>query len=295
MAGADFIGIVKIGTLLTETDPEQRVTFRMVGTIKRTIAGQELKEIELRVREGTSGFPTIQENVQRIDAREFVVYRQVVRRRPGRACGALSPVARQRADRERHREQRGPRQEGAQPEPHGTHHRAQQLRPRMPTIKNLSLAVLLLLGASACHKSEPSAPTPAPAQPLTPAAKAAPAAATPSIEEPTFKLALVSGTAYSAGTPGTLELVLEARGGYHVNQDYPIKVQLKGPASVTLPKPSLGKADAAEFGEHKVRFELPFTAQPGPCTVSADVDFAVCTAETCVPDERTLALSFDVK
>lgn len=74
VAGADFIGIVKIGTLLTETDPEQRVTFRMVGTIKRTIAGQELKEIELRVREGTSGFPTIQENVQRIDAREFVVF-----------------------------------------------------------------------------------------------------------------------------------------------------------------------------------------------------------------------------
>ena len=164
----------------------------------------------------------------------------------------------------------------------------------MSTITNLGLAALLL-GAGACNKSEPSAPTPAPAQPLAPAAQAAPAAATPSIEEPTFKLALASDTALSAGAPGTLKLVLEARGGYHVNQDYPIKVQLPAPAGVTLPKPSLGRADAAEFGEHKVRFELPLTAQTGPCTVSADVDFAVCTAETCVPDERTVALSFDVK
>lgn len=74
VAGADFIGVVKVVTMLTETDPEQRVTYRLVGSIKRTLAGQELKELELRVREGQGGFPTIQENLQRIEQREFVVF-----------------------------------------------------------------------------------------------------------------------------------------------------------------------------------------------------------------------------
>jgi hypothetical protein len=164
----------------------------------------------------------------------------------------------------------------------------------MSTIKTFAIAALLL---GACSKSEPSATSPAPAQPVEPkpAAAAALAAATPVIEDTTFKLGLASDAEYTAGNPGTLKLLLEARGGYHVNQDYPIKVQLKAAGGVALPKPSLGKADAAEFGEHKVRFELPFTAQAGVREVSAEVDFAVCTAETCVPDQRTVALSLNVK
>jgi hypothetical protein len=74
VAGSDFIGVVKVGTMLTETDPEQRVTYRLVGTIKRTIAGTDLKDLELRVRQGQLGFPTIQENLQRLEQREFVVF-----------------------------------------------------------------------------------------------------------------------------------------------------------------------------------------------------------------------------
>jgi hypothetical protein len=74
VAGSDFIGIVKVVTLLTETDPEQRVTHRLVGTIQRTVAGTDLKDVELRVREGQLGFPTVHENLQRIEQREFVVF-----------------------------------------------------------------------------------------------------------------------------------------------------------------------------------------------------------------------------
>lgn len=74
VAGADFIGVVKVGTMLTETDPEQRVTHRLVGGVKRTLAGTDLKDLELRVREGQVGFPTIHDNLQRIEQREFVVF-----------------------------------------------------------------------------------------------------------------------------------------------------------------------------------------------------------------------------
>ena len=158
-------------------------------------------------------------------------------------------------------------------------------------MRALIIATIACGGLLACSKSE--APAPAQAPTPTPAPAAAPAAAaplSPSVEDKTFKLALVSDPEYTAGTPAKLKLVLEARGGYHVNQDYPIHIDLKAPAGVKLDKASLGKADAAEFGEPAAKFEVPFTAQAGAHEVTADVDFAVCTPETCMPDQRKLAV-----
>jgi hypothetical protein len=154
-------------------------------------------------------------------------------------------------------------------------------------------AGVVSLAAVACSKPEPK---PEPSQP-------APAAAAPqpsgppqrSIEDNTFRLALVSEPEYTAGAPSTFKLLLEAKGGYHVNQDYPIRVDLSAPAAVKLQKASLGKPDAAEFGEHKARFEVPFSADKGSHQLSANVDFAVCTPETCVPDQRAVAISLSVK
>jgi hypothetical protein len=74
VGAADFIGIVRVETLLTETDPEQVVTHRLVGPVTRTLAGEAGKTIELRVREGDVGFPTVHENISRIQAREFMAY-----------------------------------------------------------------------------------------------------------------------------------------------------------------------------------------------------------------------------
>lgn len=152
----------------------------------------------------------------------------------------------------------------------------------------LAVSVLLV----ACSRSEPpqkevSASAPAPA-----AKQAEPPK--PSIEDTTFRLALTGKPDYAAGKESAVDLVLEARGGYHVNQEYPIRIDLKAPASVKLPKPSLGRADAAQFGEERARFELPFSADKGTHELLANVDFAVCTKETCVPDQRTLALSLEV-
>jgi hypothetical protein len=160
------------------------------------------------------------------------------------------------------------------------------------------VATVLCLGLSACSKSEQAA-APAPAPAAAPAPAPAPAAPQsppgPSVEDNTFKLSLVSEPEYTAGSASTLKLVLEARGNYHVNQDYPIKIDLKAPAAVKLPKPSLGEPDAAEFGEKIARFEVPFTAPAGSHELSADVDFAVCTPETCMPDQRKLAIKVAVK
>jgi len=154
------------------------------------------------------------------------------------------------------------------------------------------VALLALLQLGACSKSEP-APEPAP-PPAAPAAKSA-EAPRPSIEDNTFKLVLSGEPAYEGGKPGVAKLTLEARGGYHVNQEYPIRVDLKAPAGVKLTKPSLGRTDAAAFGERSAEFALPFSADPGAHALTATVDFAVCTAETCVPDQRTVALDLKVQ
>jgi hypothetical protein len=74
VASADFIGTIKVKTLLTETDPEQRVTHRLVGNVQRTLAGKADTEIELRVREGQPGFLSVHDNLQRIQEREFVAF-----------------------------------------------------------------------------------------------------------------------------------------------------------------------------------------------------------------------------
>ena len=52
----------------------------------------------------------------------------------------------------------------------------------------------------------------------------------PSVDDTSFHLALESQPTYTSGQAGTVQLVLEARGGYHVNEDYPLRVDLKAPA-----------------------------------------------------------------
>jgi len=166
-------------------------------------------------------------------------------------------------------------------------------------MSNLRIAVsaLCLAGLSACSSPEQSqAPAPAAANEQAPAPaekKAEPPKQ--SIDDTSFHLALESQPTYTSGQPGSVQLVLEARGGYHVNEDYPLRVDLKAPPAVKLTKGSLGKGDAAQIGLEKARFDLGFSAEPGTHELLATVDFAVCTKETCVPDQRTLAVALRVQ
>jgi hypothetical protein len=168
-----------------------------------------------------------------------------------------------------------------------------------------SSALFLLLGA--CNESAPAVvPSVAPAEPAAPAQPvaqaepdkpAAPAEPTDSVVDPSFELKLVSAGPYKSGELGSFQVSLKPRGEYHINQDYPMKVSVNvGEAAVSLPKKQLQKADAAEYGENVARFDVPFTAEkPGEHKVQCEVDFAVCTPETCVPDTRTLALALPVE
>ena len=167
--------------------------------------------------------------------------------------------------------------------------------------------ILALTTASACNKTdapaepqaaegEPQAAAPHADKPKVAAEPAKPEKApTPSIEDPTFTLALSGKPEYAAAQGGALDLVLTARGGYHVNQEYPLSIQLSVPEAVQLERAEYTKAQAKEFADERASFAIPFKASAGEHQVTAKVKFAVCTPETCVPDERTLALAVHVK
>jgi hypothetical protein len=173
-------------------------------------------------------------------------------------------------------------------------------------MRNPSVIAAVLVGACAfgCGNKEAPAPSteaqqtakvevtaPKPVAVEKPAAEDAPS----SVEESNFSLKLVSAGPYKAGELSRFVVNLEPRGEFHVNQEYPIEISLKGSPETSFPKASLARPDAAQFDEKKARFDVPFTAKSaGDHKILANVKFAVCTDENCVPDERDLALAVAV-
>jgi hypothetical protein len=160
--------------------------------------------------------------------------------------------------------------------------------------------LLVVCGALlACGGEPPAAPAAPAALPAAPAAPAAPPPAEGPLsdraEDPTFELALLPNGPYAAGKLSSFTVSLKPRGEYHVNEDYPFSVSVQAEGAA-LPKAELGKTDAAEFTDKVVRLDVPFTpSAKGEQALRAHVKFAVCTPETCVPDERTLALALTVE
>lgn len=165
------------------------------------------------------------------------------------------------------------------------------------------LVVILLSGACGEEAATPSrgiSPDPAPAQggaPATPGDGCGdPAEARDVAEDPSFELRATATGPYTANEEGRFEIVLNPRGNYHVNTQYPLSIQVEAPSEIRLPDPEIEVGDAAEFGEPRARFQVAFTAaSAGQHRVTARVDFAVCTPEACMPECRTLALVLPVE
>lgn len=160
-----------------------------------------------------------------------------------------------------------------------------------------ALAAAALTVVACGSESAPETPTETPsptAEPTPPPAPPAPAEARAVWDEPSFELRADAAGPFQAGQEGHFGIRLQARGNYHVNQDYPVSIQITAPSGVTLPHATLGRPEAAEFSEAAFRYDVPFTAPSGHHELRALVDFAVCTPETCMPDNRTVAITLDV-
>lgn len=117
------------------------------------------------------------------------------------------------------------------------------------------------------------------------------------LETSSFLLEVVPvASGYNVGKVGEVAIALEGRGDWHVNQDYPIRIDIEAGPEVGLRRKALVKEDAEEFGEDKVRFLADLEpAQAGEHDVTCDVSFAMCTDENCVLERRTVAMQVKVE
>jgi hypothetical protein len=146
------------------------------------------------------------------------------------------------------------------------------------------------IAAAACFLAA-CASTVAP-QRTTPAARLT----TARVDEPTFALALSAPERVSTSTPVAAVLSIEGRGIYHVNHEYPLHVVLRSSPGVALAHTELGTGNAAELTPARARFDLPFTCRaPGTHRIEADVEFALCTEDECIPEARTIALTLQAR
>jgi len=175
-----------------------------------------------------------------------------------------------------------------------------------PLLPLISWSVLWALAVGGC---ESKAPTPKahdhhdhhhqanhPAAPTEPGTKPDEPVG-PRLETGSFLLEVASTQPkYEVGKAGEVEIELEGRGEWHVNQDYPIRVELKAGPGAGLQQKELVKDDAKEFNEDKVRFVAGLEpAEAGDHEVTCDVSFAMCTDENCILEKRTVAMRVKVE
>jgi hypothetical protein len=154
----------------------------------------------------------------------------------------------------------------------------------------------LAFALSACAAT-PAQPTTAVSTASSPEpARAFDQNAPPRVEAPTFALELAAPAGARAGEPAPISITIEGRGEFHVNLEYPLRIELGSGDGVLLAKTTLTAADARELSDARARFETDARwSHTGRQWLAARVQFAMCTPETCVPREETVAISIDVQ
>jgi hypothetical protein len=179
----------------------------------------------------------------------------------------------------------------------------------------VALGALTAAAFSGCNKeAPPAAEQPkAPDAEVRPAAAAGPAAparateaspaaptagekaASSRVTESQFEVAIAASGAYQAGKEGTVEIVLQAKPPFHVNDQYPIKFKVKEGPGVKYAAAIVGK-DKAKVEQMKATMPVAFVPEAaGQQTVSGQFLFSVCTEENCLMEKRDLSLVVDVK
>lgn len=86
------------------------------------------------------------------------------------------------------------------------------------------------------------------------------------------------------------------QGEWHMNLEYPTKLEITAPAGTTVAKPKLEKADAVKLDEQSAEFAIAFTpSEAGDKTFTGEFKFAVCQEEACVPKTEKLEFQVAVK
>jgi hypothetical protein len=160
-----------------------------------------------------------------------------------------------------------------------------------------ALAAMLAFALVACGRqteTQGQAPAESRRPQVVPRQAPGPSAAAPSaVRENHFELKMTSQGPYTVGVGKSVEIVLDALGGYKVNQEYPYKFKLQPTAGVTFPI-QVVKKDRVKLDKRRATMTVPFTpTSEGAKRVAGQFAFSVCTDEKCLIEKRELSFAFD--
>ncbi len=128
----------------------------------------------------------------------------------------------------------------------------------------------------------------------------------PSAETDNYKVEIKASGTFKKGEAGSFEIILKAKGDFHVNDEYPSKLVFpEKPQDVTYAKPKIDKnkdGDAWTFeacasGKDKctMKVKAPFTpTASGKVKVGGTLFFGVCNTSGCPTFQRALELTVTV-
>jgi hypothetical protein len=94
-----------------------------------------------------------------------------------------------------------------------------------------------------------------------------------------------------------VEVLVEAKGDYHINDKYPYKFKSEDPppTGMRYPKPVVGKEDGV-FEEKKLTLKVPFVSETlGEKRVAGTLSLSVCSAANCLIDKQPLEVTVKVQ
>jgi hypothetical protein len=99
-----------------------------------------------------------------------------------------------------------------------------------------------------------------------------------------------------AGQAGQVTVKVVPKKPWHMNLDFPTKLEVEAPDGVTLAKATQKKADAVKLDDDNCEFAVEFTpASAGEQTFTGKFKFAVCQDEACAPVTEDLEFKVAVK
>ena len=183
-------------------------------------------------------------------------------------------------------------------------HQVHRVCPRTTnrTARDLFVVVVLGVAVVACRRQTATEQEPTQTQQAQgtvgaesreAAGQSAPAPS--AIRESHFELKASSQGPHTVGTTESLDIVLEALGGYKVNQEYPYKFKLRPAAGVTFPMPIV-KKDRVKLDKRRATMTVPFTpTATGARRIGGEFAFSVCTDEKCLIEKRELSFLFEAE
>ena len=118
----------------------------------------------------------------------------------------------------------------------------------------------------------------------------------PTSESPNYAVQLVPSGPCHKGQTCTADVIIQAKGDYHMNDKYPYKFKVQEPPAEGLkyPKPVLGRDDG-QFEEKRAVLKVPFVVETaGDKKVGGTLPFSVCSSQNCLMDKQALETTVKV-